>query len=188
MDELVSTAAGTDSAVAAGPVTFDEFVHEYLSALVRFGKVLTGSDTAGEELAQAALVKTYPKWSGLRGSPQAYVRKAMVNTYASWWRRRIREIPREKVDEVQVADRAGEVELEKLMWAALARVPARRRAALVLRFYEDLTMEDIAETLGCRNATARSLVARGLDSLRAAPELADHELGTNPLAAGQEES
>lgn len=158
-------------------MTFEEFVHARLGALVRFGRVLTGDGAAGEDLAQTALVKTYPKWSRLDGDGEAYVRRVMANTNISWWRRRWRETPAAETPEQPVRDPAGDVELEHVMWAALARVPARRRTALVLRFYEDMSMAEIADVLGCRTGTAKSLVSRGLATLRGAPELAGHDLG-----------
>lgn len=162
---------------SGGPMSFEEFVREWLGTLVRFGRVLTGDGAAGEDLAQAALVKTYPKWSRISGAPDAYVRRVMVNTHTSWWRRRWRETSVEQTPDPPVRDAAEDVELEQVMWAALARLPARRRAALVLRFYEDLAIDEIADVLGCRTGTAKSLVSRGLATMRQAPELAGRDWG-----------
>lgn len=190
---LGSVAGVAEACLAPGPavnegvcVEFEEFVRARSAALVQFGHVLTGERHAGEELAQAALVKTYPKWSRIEGDGEAYVRRVMVNTRVSWWRRHWRESPTARMPEAPVPDRTGDVDLEQLLWAALARVPARRRAALVLRFYDDLSMTQIAEVMGCRTGTAKSLVSRGLSTLRQAPELAGHHLGEAQLGTGHE--
>lgn len=164
---------GTGSGVA-----FEDFVAARLPALLRFGRVLTGNSAAAEDLVQTALTKSYPKWGRIEASdPEGYVRRVMANTHASWWRRPFRERPYEELPE-----RAGtgpdpyvSVELRDAMWHALNQLSPRQRAALVLRFYEDLSMAEIADALGCRVGTVKSLISRGLAALRAVAGLREGE-------------
>lgn len=165
--------AGTGDGVA-----FEDFVAARLPALLRFGRVLTGNSAAAEDLVQTALTKSYPKWNRIEASdPEGYVRRVMANTHASWWRRPFRERPQEELPE-----RAGTgpdpyvgVELRDAMWRALGQLSPRQRAALVLRYYEDLSIAEIAEALGCRVGTVKSLISRGLAGLRVATGLLEGE-------------
>lgn len=171
MSEWPVTAAERTDTVA-----FEDFVAARLQALLRFGHVLTGNTPTAEDLVQTALTKSYAKWGRIEaGDPEGYVRRVMVNTYTSWWRRPWREHPSE-----QLPERTGSgldpylgLELRDAVWQALGALPARQRAALVLRFYEDCSMDEIAATLGCRTGTAKSLVSRGLSALRQVTGLRD---------------
>lgn len=147
---------------------FDEFVGHRYAALVRFGYVLTGSRTGAEDLVQTALLRTYRRWERLENQvdPFAYVRRAMVNAHISWTRLLS---SREQLF-ADPPERAGEEDghaLERLqMWQHLARLPARMRAVLVLRFYEDLSEAETARFLGCSVGTIKSQTFRGLARLR----------------------
>lgn len=153
-----------------GEVGFASFVREHTPALVRTAYLLTGNALAAEELVQDTLVRLYPKWHHVEGAdiPLAYVRRALTNGYVNQRRRASRrefayaDVP-ESIDDydatMQLADRDE-------IWAGLSRLPERQRAALVLRYFEDLSDEATAETLGCRVGTVRSLISRGLASLR----------------------
>lgn len=166
----------------AGPArteeSFDAFMAAALPGLLRFGYVLTGDQHRGEELAQAALVTTYRRWKKLRhDQPYAYVRRAMVNGHTSLWRRYRREaqLP---ADFDGVAGGAGPARYDNvdLVLRALRVLPARQRAVMVLRYYDDLPEADIARTLGCSPGTVKSQASRALKTLRRELERADHAL------------
>ena len=146
--------------------TFEQFMAAALPGLLRFGHVLTGDRHRAEELVQSSLVKTYRRWGSLRhDQPTAYVRKAMVNTYTSWWRSARHEalLPAG----FDAADRDGSrYEERDAALRALATLPPRQRAVLVLRYYLDMSEAEIADTLGCSTGTVKSSASRGLRALR----------------------
>lgn len=152
--------------------SFEEFMAAAGPALLRTAWMLTGDASSAEDLLQTALAKTWPRWAGLaaRGDPAAYVRKAMVNTQISWWRRRWRaEVPTASMPErASGADALGAVDDRSVLRAALAELPARQRAVVVLRYYEDLSEEQAAAVLGCAVGTVKSQAAKGLARLRTA--------------------
>jgi RNA polymerase sigma-70 factor (sigma-E family) len=128
--------------------------------LVRVAYLLTGSSAVAEDLVQDAFVGLHRHWDGVR-QPSAYLRVAVVNACRAHHRRNLRErsyFP-ELVTDTVVAE-------TPVVLDALAELPYRQRAALVLRFYEDRTDSEIAQALGCRPATVRSLVHRGLATLK----------------------
>lgn len=150
---------------------FEDFVRAAGPDLVRFARAVTGDSHRGEDAAQSALARVLPRWSriGQMDDPVAYVRKMIINGELSW-RRRLssREVV---VDDVPApsAATADFTEAAVRRQALLQRVrllPARQRAAVALRFYEDLPDSEIATLLGCTESTVRSLVAAGLSTLR----------------------
>ena len=155
---------------ASHPASFDEFVSVRGAAFVRFGYLLTHDREVAQDLAQEALGRLYVHWSRVRrsGSPEAYVRRSMLNLLLSWRRRRSwYETPIGQLPEsaVQPSAAAGAAERDEV-WQLLAQLPGRQRAVLVLRFYEDLPDEEIADLLGCTTATVRSHASKGLARLR----------------------
>jgi RNA polymerase sigma-70 factor (sigma-E family) len=151
-------------------VTFEEYVAARGPALVRFATLLTGDNHRAEDLAQEALAKAYLSWRRIRRTdrPDVYVRRLLINTDRSWWRRRSsREIP---VDRTADRPAAGDVGTEAgdrdAMWRLVARLPERQRAVIVLRYYEDLDDATIAEILDCSAATVRTHAMRALTTLR----------------------
>jgi RNA polymerase sigma factor (sigma-70 family) len=127
--------------------------------LVRLAYLLTGHAAVAEELVQDAFVATHRLGDRLR-DPYPYVRRAVVNRCRSWGRRYTVErahLPRPPDPAELAADEMGD---------ALAALTDRQRTAIVLRFYEDMPDDRIAEILGCRQATVRSAIHRGLRSLR----------------------
>jgi RNA polymerase sigma-70 factor (sigma-E family) len=152
-------------------VGFAGFVREHTPALLRTAYLLTGNAQNAEELVQDTHVRLYPKWDRVAAAdvPLAYVRRSLTNGYINYQRRAARreyahdDVP-ERIDPhdavMQLADRDE-------IWAGLRYLPERQRAALVLRFFEDLTDEESAAALGCRVGTVRSLISRGLATLRA---------------------
>ena len=129
-------------------------------AMVRLAIALTGSEAAAEDLVHDAFIRVHKHWKHVE-HPRAYLRAAVVNACRSAGRRAARERDanaRQIVDVVSLG--ADEV------FDALAALPYRQRAALVLQFYEGLSQSEIADALGCREGTVASLVHRGLGQLR----------------------
>lgn len=155
---------------AAWDEQFSEFVRDNTPALLRTAYLLTGDAPGAEELVQDTLVRLYPKWDKVRAAdvPLAYVRRSLSNAFVNSTRRASRrefafaDVP-ERIDD---ADPFGRVADRDQLTDVLAGLPDRQRAALVLRFFEDLDDRDTAEALGCRVGTVRSLVSRGLAALR----------------------
>jgi len=153
---------------AAGP-SFDDWVEARVAALLRFGYLVTGSQHAAEDAVQSALERACRKWSRVRRAddPDAYVRRMIVNAHVSDWRRAARrESP---VAEVRLADQvdpADAVSRADAVWRVCQGLPPQQRAAVVLRYYEDLDYPEIAALLGVAEPTARSHVHRALTALR----------------------
>jgi len=149
---------------------FALFVREHSSALLRTAYLLTGDRSSAEELVQDTLVRLFPKWERVAAAdaPLAYVRRSLSNAWVNQRRRAVRrehafaDVP-ERPDE---RDPFGQLAERDRIWAGLADLPDRQRAAIVLRFYEDLSDADTADALGCRVGTVRSLISRGLATLR----------------------
>jgi len=152
--------------------SFDEFVASRGSALWRSAWLLTGDNQLAEDLVQAALGKSWPAWDRVsaNGSFEAYVRRIMYTTYVAWWRRRWNgEKPTGELPER--AETTEGPELRHDLLRALETLPKGQRAAVVLRYFEDLTERETAEALGCSIGTVKSQTARGLAALRASPVL-----------------
>lgn len=145
--------------------SFEDYVAGRGRALLRFAYVLCRDQELAKDLVQDALIKTHARWSKV-DSPDAYVRKAVVNDFLSWKRRRAsRDVVTDQVPERAVDP--GHSEERDAMWRVLAVLPRQQRAVLVLRFYEGLDDDDIGRTLGCAPATVRSHASKGLATLRA---------------------
>ena len=142
------------------PLDFDEAYRRLRPAMVRLAHLLTGSVDAAEDVVHDAFLACSRHWSELE-SPDAYVRRAVVNQARS----RLRQVGRDR----DKADRFGRAapltvgmpEVDDL-WDALRCLPDRQRMALVLRFYQDLPVAEIARLLDCRLGTVKSLIHRGL--------------------------
>ena len=153
-----------------GAPDFEAWVHARGPALLRFAYLLTGDPSRAEEAVQDALVAACSRWRRIvrADDPEAYVRRMVVNADVSRWRRFLRrETPVEVVrGDVVVADPSMAVTEEQAAWALVRGLPARQRAAVVLRFYEGLPDREIAEILGCAEGTVRSQISRALEALR----------------------
>ena len=153
---------------------FRDYVRERSRALLRTAYLLTGNRADAEDLVQSALAKTYLAWDRIedRAALDGYVRRAMVNTHISWWRRRrVEEYPTDEVPDQAVADHAVSSDIQEALRRAVDRLPQRMRAAVTLRFYEDMTEAEIAEVLGISLGTVKSTVSRAVAKLRIDAEL-----------------
>ena len=129
--------------------------------MVRLAHVLIGSNLAAQDLVQDAFLKVGVRLDGV-DNPAAYLRQAVVNECRMWLRRTEVEARHARSGREQV-DLPPELDE---MWDALARLPERQRVTLVLRFYEDLPIDEIAAVLDARPGTVKSLIHRGLKSLK----------------------
>ena len=154
---------------------FDEFVAARSSRLLRTAYLLTRDHALAEDLLQTALAKAWFAWSRIEGDPEPYVRKVLVNTFASWWRRRWNgehayaeppEPPAPAAGAHEAADQRHD------LWAAMGRLPRRQRAVIVLRFVEDLSEAETARLLGISPGTVKSQTSKALANLRIDPALA----------------
>jgi len=170
----------------AEPAEFSTFVRTHSTGLLRSAFLLTGNRIDAEELVQDTLVRLYPQWARVLAAevPLAYVRRSLTNNYLNGRRRRsasdllfadLPEAEHERGYEPDHGDRLGDRELVR---GLLAGLPARQRAVLVLRFLDDLDDGEIAEIVGCRRGTVRSIVSRGLQQLRTETERRTTETGT----------
>jgi RNA polymerase sigma-70 factor (sigma-E family) len=160
---------GDSTAVA----TFDEFVAARSRALLRTAYLLTHDHALAEDLLQTSLTKAWFAWKRIDGEPEPYVRRILVNTYATWWRRKWNgEQPTEALPERVIEDVSEPTDL----WTAMERLPRRMRAVVVLRYFEDLTEVQTADVLGCSVGTVKSQTSKALAKLRIDPALAatDH--------------
>ena len=147
---------------------FAAFVRDRSAGLARTAFLLTADWYAAEDLLQATLVKVADRWTRIAatGDPTPYIRKVMLHTAISWRRRRWHgELPTAAVPEVASRD-DGFATADERLRGALAQVPPRQRAALVLRYYDDLTEAETAAALGCSVGTVKSQTAKGLARLR----------------------
>jgi len=146
---------------------FDEFVGARSKALLRSAYVLTGDHHHAEDLLQTALTSLYLHWGDLRDprAAEAYVRRVLITTYTSWWRRRSwRERPTADLpDPVRASQGVGGGDD---MWVHLRALPRQQRAVVVLRFYEDLSVEETATLLGISAGSVKSHTSRALATLR----------------------
>ena len=156
---------------------FAQFVAARERALQRTAWLLTGDWALAEDLVQTALVRSWPRWERIlrRDDPEIYVRRVMVNTWSTWYRRRWRgEKPTAAVPEgAGAGDMAAEVAVRLAVRDALGVLSPRQRAVLVLRIYDDLSEAQVAEVLDCTVGTVKSTMSRALAKLREDPRLAE---------------
>lgn len=150
--------------------SFTAFVSAEQAGLLRLAVLLAGDRGQAEDLVQIALMKCYRHWGRITrsGPPSAYVRRVLVTTHTSW-RRRLSSTEQVMEHLPDRADPYGELEAEdEDLRRALRDLPPRMRAAVVLRFYEDLSELRTAELMGCSASAVNTQTARGLHRLRTA--------------------
>jgi RNA polymerase sigma-70 factor (sigma-E family) len=158
-------------------VTLAAFAHANSVGLTRFAYLLCGDRATAEDLVQDSFLALYRRFGDVLpiAAPVAYARRAIVNANTSRARKRgfsalvLVEPPDVVVPEVDSG-------AQDAMWRALAALPERQRAVLVLRYYLDLSDDDIAAALDCRPGTVRSLAARAFAALRTSPTLTTEDL------------
>lgn len=138
----------------------EELYRKHRPGLVRLAFLLTGSAHVAEELVQEAFLSLQPRFGQVR-EPVAYIRQIVANGA----RQHHRRVAVERRHAPRPPGPALAPEIDET-WEALWRLPERQRAALVLRFYEDLTVREVAAALGCRLGTAKSLIHRGTKALK----------------------
>ena len=151
-----------------GTEEFEVFVSVASRRLLRTAYLLTHDHALAEDLVQTTLAKAWFAWSRIEGDPEPYVRKTLVNTYSSWWRRRWNgEHPTEVLP-----DHGAEAPADRTdLWRAIERLPRRQRAVIVLRYFEDLTEAETARLLDCSVGTVKSQTAKAFAKLRIDPAL-----------------
>jgi RNA polymerase sigma-70 factor (sigma-E family) len=145
---------------SAKPTSFAEFYADAHAPMTRLAYLLTGSAETAQDLTQDAFVRLHVAWTRV-SDPDAYVRTSVVNACRSHHRRRFRERHANAVAAQAPAQLAADE-----LFDALAALPYRQRAAVVLRYWHDLPEADIARELGCRPGTVGSLLSRALEQLR----------------------
>ncbi len=172
-------------------MTYEEFAATQLRPLLRYATMLTGDGHLAADLVQEVMVKVQLHWRKVAAAdiPALYVRRMVTNAHVdwrrgSWWRRTVLSGSpadlRTVTTATATADHADQSADRDRVWTLLRTLPRQQRAALVLRFYEDLSDSDIAEVLDCATGTVRSHISRGLATLRSAIT-ADHS--RNPMEA-----
>jgi RNA polymerase sigma-70 factor (sigma-E family) len=154
----------------AASTEFAEFVEARWATLYRTAYLLLGDHAGAEDLVQSALAKAYTSWHRIRDAelPDAYVRRIVVTTALSWWRRKSwgREQPTDALPETSIDGPADGLAQREWIWAEVRRLPSRQRAVVVLRYYEDLSEQQIADTIGCSPGTVKSQAHAALATLR----------------------
>jgi RNA polymerase sigma-70 factor (sigma-E family) len=186
-DHAVAATHGTGAGSGAGEPTggygrqtkaddpgFRDYVTTRSGSLIRMAYLLTRNLADAEDLVQSALAKTYQAWDRIedRAALDGYVRRAIVNTHiSSWRRRRLEEYPTDDIPDQAVGDHASESALQDALRRALDRLPHRMRVAVVLRYYADMSEAEIADFLGISQGTVKSTVSRAVAKLRIDSEL-----------------
>ena len=159
---------GTDGSDGRDGTDLREFVRSRYSDLLRTAYLLTGGTAAAEDLVQTALLRAMRHWDRIE-DPMAYLRTSMAHLRISLWRR---VLTREVLSGVPLDRQAGgpdgaeQVAERDLLLRALAKLPVRMRTVLVLRYWEDLSIEETATVLGCGTGSVKSQASRGLERLR----------------------
>lgn len=163
---------------------FREFAAVHGPSLMRAAYVLTGNKHRAEDLLQSVLAKLAARWgAGPPDHPEAYARKALYRELVSWWRvRRHHEVPRDDLPDRTVADFSDTSDLKVTLAKALLQLPAKQRALLYLRYYEDRSEAETAEIVGVAVGTVKSQTHKALRRLReVVPELTP----TDPPSKGE---
>jgi RNA polymerase sigma-70 factor (sigma-E family) len=155
----VGTVPRAPAEMTSSPETFAEFYAESHASMTRLAYLLTGSKETAQDLTQDCFVRLHAAWPRV-SNPEAYLRASVTNASRSYHRRRARE--RRASSQRPYSAELGAEEL----FDALAALPYRQRAALVLRFWHDLGEAEIAKVIGCRPGTVGSLIHRALEQLR----------------------
>jgi len=147
---------------------FDQFMSATWASLFRTAYLLTGDYQLAEDLLQTAFAKVFLSWSKISAmaQPVSYTRKIVANEAMSWWRRRSSsEVPTPELSVDREAGHEDRVTQASVVRAALASLPTRQRAVMVLRYYEDLSEAEIADTLNMSTGSVKASAAAARASL-----------------------
>ena len=147
---------------APAPQALSELYRRERAGMVRLAHLMCGSNETACDIVHEAFIRLQRNWTSAT-DPRAYLRQIVVNLCNAHHRRRAVERRHASVSSVPPMYLVPEMDET---WQALATLSPKRRIALVLRYYEDLSIEDVAKVMGCRVGTAKSLIHRGLASLR----------------------
>ena len=162
---------GQEVAVVLG---IEEFIDRNSRLLLRSAWLLTGNWASAEDLVQTSLLQSWRHWDAIKSdAPEFYVRRVLMNTFLSGQRRRWTLV---KARSLFCPDRAAvdelpATELRHVIWSALSGLPAKQRAVVVLRYFNDLSEAQTAQVLDCSVGTVKSQTSRALAKLRSVPEL-----------------
>jgi RNA polymerase sigma-70 factor (sigma-E family) len=169
-------------AVGRSAAELERFLAERADHLLATAVLLAGSRDAGEDLMQTAVERLLRRWRRFDGDPEGYLRRTLCNLAIDGRRRAGRWRQKEGLLRAglrQTPDPAGDVDLRDALVRLLMQLPARQRAVLVLRYWEQLTDAETAAVLGCPEGTVKSAGSRGLTRLR---ELADEWTDTAAIS------
>ena len=149
-------------------MTFDHYARQRIHPLLRTATAITGDPHLAEEIVQDVLIKIDRHWSKISALPNrdAYVRRMVVNEYLSWRRKWARQIPHDALDAGTVEDPATRIATRDLLRTQLATLPRKQQVALALRYFEGLSDQEIADTIGITASSVRSTISRALARLR----------------------
>lgn len=144
---------------------FEGLYRSELAGLVRLAHLLTGSNVAADDIAHEAFLKVRDRWSSLE-NPGGYLRVVTVNLSRNWNRSAGRRVARERRFATSDGAVADDTDGHDELLALVDHLPFRQRAVLVARYWLDLPESEIAELIGCRPGTVKSLASRALNTLR----------------------
>lgn len=161
--------------IEAQAASFDDYVEARGGDLFWSAFLLTGDHHHAEDLVQTALSKTYQRFDAFDNARhfESYVRTTMYRTFVSWWRRRSwrGELPTDEVFDGESVRDSSNLDIHR----ALAALPRMQRTVLVLRYYDDLPVREVAELLRIPEGTVASHASRGLAALRNSPHLQESQ-------------
>ncbi|MFE5543023.1 SigE family RNA polymerase sigma factor [Streptomyces sp. NPDC056534] len=163
--------AGTETGTDVGTdVGFEAFARAAQQRLYRTAYLLCGEPETARDLTQTTLAKVYQHWrrAGAADHPHAYAKTVLTRTFLSERRRRLRDLlALTRTGGTDPAPVADHTDLRVTLLAALAELPPRARAMVVLRYWEDQSVASVAAQLRCSEATVKSQCSRSLTRLRA---------------------
>ena len=144
---------------------YEALCRRHYADVVRTAYLITGDASEAVDLAQEAFARAFERWDRVStlDRPEAWLHRVVANLSRSWWRRRLLQRHRDRAAEEVVPE--PQVVDPRLM-EALRELPHAQRTAVVLRFYADRSIEEIAQTLGKRPGTIRALTSQGVARLR----------------------
>lgn len=156
----------------------EAFLAERGEPLLRTAALLAGGTDTGEDLLQEALARLLRHWRSIDGDPEGYLRRTLYHLAADGWRRQgtwRRRLRLFEAGQAAAPDRMAEVDLRDAMVRLLRQLPPRQRAAIVARYWEELSEAEAARALGCSVGSVKSSTSRGLRRLRELSEQWDTE-------------